>query len=255
MKRSSFHPEDTRVRLHPLRFPFALCEKTGSKKGPAEPARIRRELKGLKNGSIDRLVSPLNHLPMARRPEAVSTPALPGTGSSIPGWRTILPRSLRRRSAASVDVQAMCIPAFIESWGVASVPEHPCFYRYLSVPRQPVPSHRNLVSHIARSRRWGNSRTRRAVRFRAGPEDDMKLSQPPSLLATDNAISVPNPIVSLYFQLVKNNNLGNFRKSLMKWSIIRSIPSPIRNTKLKRNTYSYKNNNIYSLHMETQVQK
>ncbi|SHM25939.1 hypothetical protein SAMN05660971_02570 [Halomonas cupida] len=117
MKRSSFHPEDTRIRLHPLRFPFSRCEKTGSKKGPAEPARIRRELKGLKNGSIDRLVSPLNHLPVARRPEAVSTPALPGTGSSIPGWRTILPRSLRRRSAASVNVQAMCTPAFIELGG------------------------------------------------------------------------------------------------------------------------------------------
>lgn len=175
MKRSSFHPEDTRVSLHPPRFPFALCEKTDSKKGPAEPARIRRELKGLKNGSIDRLVSPLNHLPVARRPEAVSTPALPGTGSSIPGWQTILPRSLRRRSAASVDVQAMYTPAFIKL-GAASVPEHPCSCRYLSVPRQPVPSHRNLVSHISRSRRRVDSRTHRAVRFRVGPKGDVGLA-------------------------------------------------------------------------------
>lgn len=83
----------------------------------------------------------------------------------------------------------------------------------------------------------------------------MKLSQSPSLLAIDNAISVPNLEVALYFQIVKNNNLGNFRKSLMKWSIIRSTPSPIRNTKFKKNTYFHKNNNIDSLNMETQVQK
>lgn len=153
MKRSSFHPEDTRVRLHPLRFPFARCEKTGSKKGPAEPARIRRELKGLKNGSIDRLVSPLNHLPVARRPEAVSTPALPGTGSSIPGWKTILPRSLRRRSAASVDVQAMCIPAFIESWGW-----HPCQSIHASIDTCPCHDSRyRLIATLCRTSRGADA--------------------------------------------------------------------------------------------------
>lgn len=63
------------------------------KKGPAEPAQVRRELKGLESSPADRLVGPPAALSMGQRPRSHVTP------SATRGWCHMGVMSLVRRTA------------------------------------------------------------------------------------------------------------------------------------------------------------